>query len=279
MKKIALLFMMCPLFAYAQLNASIFSTNNQKLVEEAVASGFFVIRQSYQLVDSTSNQRFGRYGDKDFGRVYALAVRTAHGVVVDGKVMEPWECDVNFQRYRESYHPVLSVTETLEFGDTVFSERHIDYGTSLTMADSLICVEDSSLNAKGFETESFDEQVDGWLVWVTNVEDENGFDGTSPFSYTIYRKSVTFTQDEPDYVVDAPQPSAPLWGGVFVVSEQTAIGQLTFKVVGVLKRDAEDDGWKIVPVTFSRQSWNEGAGQEELTPVDATTNKKKKQKN
>lgn len=264
MKGLIITLAMLPLMCYAQFEASMFTTNNQKLIEQAVQSGFTIVEQTYQLEDSTTHQRFGRYGNKIFGRARALGVRVADDVLVDKKILFPWENDANFNRYRTSHIPVISSATLIELNDTTRTEIVLNENSISNATKSLIAASDSASVIKGFKIEVFEQSTDGWLVWITSDKTIAEWDEslTHPL---IYKKTIDFTPDNNEYEVDAPQTSNHLWGGVFIIPQQTEIGQLTFKLGGILVQ-AHDNNWALETLVPQEEEIIQQG--DELTPLD-----------
>jgi hypothetical protein len=126
----------------------------------------------------------------------------------------------------------------------------------------------------------FRESVEGWLVWITAdkaiIESEK-----ASTSLSIYKKAIEFNSDSLKYEVEAPQVSRIIWGGIFIVPVQTEIGQLTFKLGGVVVASGLNQ-WRLEVPTFPELPVvSAPTAGEELTPLnesDSSDNKKKNKK-
>lgn len=273
MRKFIILIALLPIMCYAQFEASMFSTNNQKLIEQAVQSGFVIVEQTYQLEDSTTHQRFGRYGNEIFGKARSLGVRVGNDVIVNKEILSPWDKDENFERYRNTHIPVVASTSIIELNDTIKKDIIMSTDSLLCVTESIISVPDSFL-LKGFEIGVYDRPLEGWFVWITSDKAISEWGGTS-LNLSIYKKTVEFVPDKNKYEIDAPQTSNHLWGGVFLIPEQTRIGQLTFKLGGIAVKT--DNGWTLETILPSVE--NVIPQIDELTPLgDQSTKTKKKKK-
>lgn len=278
---IFLTLLMLPSFAFAQFNASMFSTNNQQLVEDAIQGGIVILGQSYQLEDTVMNQRFGRYGEAEFGRNYSLAVKVSGGLCLFGQVMRPWESDENFARYRETHKPVLYKTYYRCLSDSVEHEIVIDYARAKGYGENnLLFVRDSTtFSGNGFNMDGNEGNRKGWMVWgVSDVKLEN-CDSTTTADYVIYRHEQTVVAGTFQYDIIPPATDKQVWGGIYVVPEQTGIGQLTFRLCGIMSK--ESDGWQLIILDkgVSQLEISSSDTQNELTPVDDSDAAEKSKKN
>lgn len=274
MKRFLLIFILTPLLAMGQM----FKSPNQQFVEQAIKDGMFIIKQSYQLEDTVTKQRFGRYGDEDFGSFASLAIRTNEGIVVEKVLATPWIEDSNFSRYRDTHRPLLSKTIAIELGDSIPSQISISYDSiqSINSKLSLVCDIDSMLT--GFELKKYNRPTEGWIVWLSSDSTMNEYSGRKNPDFTIYKKSVEFNTDSISYVVEAPNTSKKVWGGIFIVPEQTNIGQVTFFLGGIVNQNPIDHTWVITPVGIIQSLLEGRRPSDELTPLTVPTQKKKKNK-
>lgn len=272
MKKSIILALFTPLMMMGQM----FKSPNQQFVEQAIKGGIFIIRQTYQLEDTVTKQRFGRYGNDEFGAATYLSIRTTDGYIIDTNVLSPWETDNNFSRYRNSHKPVLSRSYSMEIGDSVmklfsFSLDSINFKHRKL---SLLCPADSS---SGFCCKSYKRPTEGWVVWLSNDSTINEYRGLKAPELTIYRRTVEFHPDSITYAIDAPNTTNKIWGGIFVVPEQVEIGLITFYLGGAIVKDVALNKWVIVPLT-KQCDYSFTRPEDELTPLNEIVVNKRKNK-
>lgn len=274
MRKFIILFIFVPFLSMGQ----IFKSPNQQFVEQAIKDGFYILKQAYQLEDTVTNQRFGRYGNEDFGSISCLAIRTEEGSILSKNVLSPWVQDENYSRYRDSHRPILSKGTTIEFGDSVFSEINLTHDTLCRIGnnDALLCRVDS-LN-RGFEIKAYENPKDGWIVWLSSDSIISQYAGKKHPDYTIYKKHIEFHTDSISYKVETPTTTKHIWGGVFLVPEQTGIGQITFFLGGVLIKDYDTENWALVAIKPNQQAVSSTRQEDELTPSGTPIRKEKKNK-
>jgi len=276
MRKFIILLIFTPFLMMGQ----IFKSSNQQFVEQAIKNGIFVIRQTYQLEDTTTQQRFGRYGNEEFGAYSSLAIRTSDGFIVDSQLLSPWETDSNFSRYRTSHRPIIARAYSMELGDSImspitFSTDSLNFG-HLRLAK--LCPQDSSF--VGFDNKRYKSPTEGWVVWLSNDSTINESIGHKKPVFTIFKRTVGFHPDTLTYKIDTPNISKQLWGGIFVVPEQTEIGQITFFLGGVIVRDIESNEWILV-APIGQTTTVLTRPEDELTPLSqqpTDNNKRKKDK-
>lgn len=269
MKRIIIfpLLMITPLIMLAQF----FQTSNQQMIKDAIYGGLIVIEQSYQLEDTTTHQRFGRYGNAEFGKSYSLAVKLKDGLCVTDNAVHPWAYDENYARYRESYKPVLYKTRYRELSDSLMCDILLMSDIPECLGGShLYFVRDSiMLQGKGFQTDCSKGKRDGWIVWVTSTIGMELCDSAVTSNYTIYKQEFELTSNSIEYAVNPPQTDKQIWGGIYVVPVQNGVGQLLFKLVGVLIK--KEDGWMMtlpeIPERFTNRENVESREGMELTPV------------
>lgn len=211
-------------------------SSSQQLVEDAVRGGFFLLRQDYQLQDTATGKYFGRDGRNEFGSIYALGIRMKGGCCLPDRGVRPWEYDANFDHYRMTHLPVIYKTFLRELADTVIQETAAPAATKPLELASQQCyyIADTLLGRQGFEAETGSGKKQGWLVWIVADRSLEEAAAAKSVSYVIYRRDMEFRKETSEYAVDAPSQAQKLWGGAYVIPVQTAVGQLTFRVAGIL---------------------------------------------
>lgn len=271
MRKFLILFIFTPFFIMGQ----IFKSANQQFVEQAVKNGIFIIKQTYQLEDTTTQQRFGRYGNDDFGAFTSLAIRTSDGYLVDSCLLYPWTTDSNYSRYRSSHKPVLASSYSMDFGDSIMSPISFVPDSLNYHRYRLTKLNPQDSSYLGFENRIYKKPTEGWAVWLSSDSILNEFKGHKKPELTIYKRTIDFHPDSLFCKIDAPNTSNRLWGGIFVVPQQTAIGQLTFFLGGVFVKDFESEEW-IVVSPICQTTANGLRPADELTPLKPAANDNKK---
>lgn len=257
--------------AYAQFPGLSLSSNNQQLIEDAIKGGMILLEQSYQLEDTTTHQRFGRYGKEEFGKSYSLAVKVNDGICITDRATRPWEYDENFSRYRDSHRPILYKTSYRELPDSLPANMlALDYSIQKHYENSTLCfaMDSISFRRNGFITDETSGERNGWIVWVSSTSKLGECDSSTAFDYIIYKLSLNVSADSISYPVSTPQTDKHIWGGIFVIPEQSAIGQLTFRLCGIA--EPNNASWQlIVPFCTASSAEQQHPVGEELTPTIA----------
>lgn len=288
-KTIIALMAALPLCASAQLS-NLFKTDNQALVEQAIADGIVLVSQSYQLADSTG-KRYGRYGEQEFGKVKSLGFRVDSGLVVSASTATPWDFDDNFDRYRESYTPELYQTSICSFDADSASCSADSIQLVYTQIGEGLYFAAAPGSMAGYAPKKYSGQTDGWMAWVYNVTDSEGTP-TNEYRYQVVKHKQQMSARGESMSVQAPADGKEYLGGVFLVPEQTAVGQITFYLAGIVIGKGDSDEWMLTLPSALMDGAVEGSGnpktlENELTPTirqaldnskDGKKNKKSKDK-
>ena len=250
--------------------AQFFSSPNQQIIKDAVDGGIIIVEQSYQLEDTVSGQRFGRFGNKEFGKSYSLAVLTDSGYCFSPAAMKPWETDPNFEKYSTSHKPVLYKTACRTFNDSVFSETDADLAAAIMLDGGYSFVK--SANGKpSLAKDDAAGRKNGWAVWVVSEDSLAASPATVAVSYQPVRREIEIVDSASTYVIEKPFTDKKLWGGIYVVPVRKSLGNIEFEFVGVIEPGANDT-WRVVtPFVRRGKAGDDKAPEnsEELTPLKA----------
>ncbi len=259
------------------MTAQLFMSSSQQFVEQAVKDGMYVVRQEYQLEDTVTGQRFGRYGNEEFGSFASLVIRTSVGDFFESGIFAPWERDANYDRYRSTHKPLLSRCVMTEIGDTVISTVELSVDRIHPVDSVFSFISQREANTRGFVTKSYNRKTDGWIVWLSGDSTLDKTRNTLMPEFLIYKKSIDFDVDSLGTItVDMPQTPRKLWGGIFVVPECTAIGRLDFVLGGIIVK--ESGLWILARPFDDIRNSDLDTLPDELTPSDDRRASKKKSK-
>lgn len=244
-KLLIILILLMPFFAGAQI-FKMMTTPNQAIIKDAVNGGIFIVAQHYQLEDTVSGQRYGRNGGNNFGCSYSLGIKLNNKLCLNIDAIAPWEQDDNFNRYRGAYRPVCTETTYKELNDSTFSTLSIDYNCIDEIADSALyeITDTATFDGLGFECDSVAGQKEGWLVWLVADKPITSADSVMSTDMIITRYQLSASAQDRIHEVNKPSTVKHVWGGIFVVPQQTAIGQLTFRLCGIMQK-TDNDNWQI----------------------------------
>ena len=249
------------------VNAQFYKSANQQLIEDAITGGVVIVSQSYQLEDTVTHQKFGRYGRPEFGKGYSVGVRIQGKLIVSRSVVEPWNNDPNFERYRNSHVPVRYKRTIREYSDTIVNEKIVQNECIDDLYKSeLFTVQDSTIRVnQGFHLDTMSGNKNGWLIWVVSDEPIEKSDSVHNESLMIYKSDLLFGDDERVVNIKSPSTEKNVWGGIYVTPQQTSVGQVTFYLSGIIQYKG-NDVWCVVSPFIKEQ---ENGTLEDLTPVEA----------
>lgn len=261
------------LAAYGQesgtFNFSLMS-NNQQLINEAVKKGFVIMSHSYQLEDTTTHQRFGRYGKNEFGTGYSVGIKIPGGMITTNKFVTPWEYDINYQKYRGSHRPISHQISYRALGDSVFTlsksnislQKIICNGNLSLLPDSTMSVTNS------FSVDSIAGNKDGWLVWIVSDSQIGDKDSSNSESMIIHRYSHTEKSDSVQTIIKTPNTDKIVWGGVLVTPIYPSVGAVRFLLSGVLS-EVEAGEWTLNMLIINIAQDSGDVFESDLTPVES----------
>jgi hypothetical protein len=218
------------------------------LIEDAVRDGLFVIRQNYQIKDtSTMPPTYYRWGnDPHLGTIYALGIKVHGGFYGDNRVLLPWNYDTRYGEYRNAvnYVPVISETNWRLPDSAHYKTMPFSSDSCSWQSDSLaVYVKSAMFAGKGFCENYSTGEKDGWIVWAVSDKLTSATD-TLPLSLLIYRMKLVYETGKKRYEIKNPNINKEILGGLYVVPEISGIGQITFKLSGILIKI--DNKWNVV---------------------------------
>lgn len=238
---------------------------NQQLIEEAVEKGLFIVRQSYQLEDTVAETPayYGREGKPYFGQMYSLGVRLNGGYAIDGRLLTPWAEDGHFDEYRNStqYRPVISQTTYRNIEEITYQPLKFRRESRDTLEKGSVLLVKDSLFSEGFSLWEEEGICKGWIVLAVGEKSLSESDSVR-LSLMIYRTEIKREADKVLYEIKSPSTTLSVVGGIYVFPVVTAVGQLDFRLVGLVQKVG--DKWCILTVRGAPAAESAPSG---LTPV------------
>lgn len=235
-------------------------TNNQQLIDEALAGAFVRINQSYELCDTIKDEHFGRDGKDFFSIISFIGIETERGLVFPSATLKPWSYDKDFEEYQGQYKPLITKTKVrgLNNGkeDLILDASHLFLGKDVSKHLSVLC--DSTQSSKGLKVDTIPGAKNGWLIWLSS---NSNLAETDSVRFTSIKKDIEVPIDGGFLHIDKPEISETVYGGIYVTPIQSSIGQLTFTLTGVMVLDEE--GW-IIDFPFIK----EPEENKTLTPIN-----------
>ena len=234
----------------AQLDLGLFKKQpNQQLIEMAVNNAFVIVEQPYVVEDPQTHQQYGSYNNDYFGIGTKLGVRLDNSIVTDSGIFTPWIDDENFVLVKNTHKPILSNPIMFIPGDSVITEVKLKTNDKITKEGVLtVILSPDTTYVKGFEVYNPDRAIEGWFVLVKSKKNKKNY--YEPATYSIYAGNANFSTDSIIFTPTDPLIDKEIIGGIFLIPEQTAIGQISFKIGGILCQDSQSD-WKLLPIEMS----------------------------
>ncbi len=244
MKKRIFVILLCgsiclPLSAQ-NLNLSL-RTNNQQLIENALSGAFLKISQSYELCDTIKNEHFGREGRNYFSVISFIGVETERGLIYPSVAEKPWMTDEDFKEYEGKYKPIVSTTSISSLCNKSQEKRSVNMPFSGDMiVNDLSIINDSSYTNVGLKVDTIPGNKDGWFIWITQLDNKSKNDSVR---LTSVRQSIETPEGQSCIYIRKPEQLENICGGIYVTPVQTAIGQITLFMTGMMINTEE--GWKL----------------------------------
>ncbi|MDE7345168.1 MAG: hypothetical protein K2N48_00315 [Muribaculaceae bacterium] len=242
-------------------------TNNQQLIDKALSGAFVRINQSYELCDTVKDEHFGRDGKDYFNIVPFIGVETEAGIVFPSSALTPWANDNDFDKYKDRYKPLAtkSTISLLNIGEEQAPEYSGSPLEGHTITKYLCTIADTTQTKKGLNVDSISGRKDGWFIWLSS---EHDLAETDTVKLTSIKKDLEVPVNGECIRIDSPEISETVYGGIYVTPTQTAVGQITFTLTGIMVSDEE--GWFLDFPFIAERTENKP-----LTPIKGITDEKK----
>lgn len=285
MKKYLLHWLIC-LVSVTSFGQTFITSSNQKMVEDAVKDGIILVRQYYQLKDTTVHpvQYYGRNNQADFGMSLSLGILFENGYLSGIEAFNPWMQDDNFIEFKNSkYVPVLSRTEFRTFSSFHFDSLQICNEIIPLQEGHIFMPKDSLFASKGFTCNKDIGKQECWLVWITSQEEFRNESDSLNLALTTYRIDITVEKGNSIYNIPSPPFKKNIIGGFLISPVVTAIGNISFRLVALLEK--KQDEWQAVlikPLLAEVPAVEENLSERSLTsstrPAYPQNNKKKRKR-
>lgn len=261
--RLLILFLTISITSSAQDVLSLMRLNlSNALVEQAVEDGCFFLSHSYQLCDTMTMQKFGRYGSDIFGNKTGLAIKIKGGYLIPNTVVSPWDFDENYNKYKGKYTPVSYQIKSKSFSDSTAVNIYdgvMPTSQALAGTDFCFVTDSTTFDGEGFSPCNTEGEKNGWCIWYASDKVADNIDSLVTISNISVKYDLTVKSNNNKYEISAPKTDKELIGGIFVVPVKSSIGCLYFEVVGILSNI--ESKWNIVTPFLEFKSGDE------LSPV------------
>lgn len=217
-------------------------TNNQQLIDKALAGAFVRINQSYELCDTVKDEHFGRNGKDYFSIIPFIGIETEQGLIFPSTTLKPWTYDNDFNEYKGKYKPLVTESKIniLNHRDG-YAVRNVELpftGTSLSKYLSIY--NDSIQHNQGLKIDTIPGLKNGWLIWLSS---NSTLLETDSVRLTSIKKDIEVPTDGSSLHIEKLETNETVFGGIYVTPVQSSIGQLTFTLTGIMVLD--EDSWVL----------------------------------
>lgn len=268
------------LISFQGVAQTLVQSPEQQLVESAVKSGLFIVKQNYCLKKVENGTLYGRGGKNEFGTTYSVGVKLPGAWYLTDMAVHPWKYDSHYEPYKgnEKYLPVNEPSLYWLGADTT-DYRSIELNpdsVKTLLPETLYQYVDKELPEDGFAKGNAKGEKSGWVIWLT-VDKDADLSTRPEIIYNISRQKITVEKGK-NASIAVPLIKAKILGGIFVIPEDTGVGKLIFKLAGVMTKDK--DSWAVVfPFNHEGAAQVEEAGahdepvKDELTPISSKERK------
>jgi len=252
------------------------TATNASSIETNVRNNLVIIQQNYQLEDITAEKKkmfgivkekslFGRGGNKHFGTVYTIGVKSEKGYYTDGRAVLPWLYDSNYGEYRNrnQYKPIISETNYRPWGEKEYRKFGFIGDPNKLSKDSILFIKKKLGEPKLLIDPKTGNQK-GWIVWIAKdnkATEPDAFVLSTQVAELQFNASGTteFNGSVPQQVVC----------GLFVTEQENKSGQIITVLSGfALKGDGK---WLVkkpaVVDSVNKPKTVNNANSNELTPT------------
>lgn len=217
-------------------------TNNQQLIDEALAGAFVEINQSYELCDTVKDEHFGRDGKDYFSIIPFIGIETERGLVFPSATLKPWWYDKDFEEYRGQYKPLVTGTKLSVLNNR---KRIVPREIKLpfvgdTISKHLSVLNDSTHMDQGLKVDTVPGVKNGWLIWLSS---NSSLAESDSVRFVSVKKNIEVPMGGGYLHIDKPEIPETVYGGIYVTPVLPSIGQLTFTLTGIMVLDTE--GWVL----------------------------------
>ena len=272
---------------HAQIDFGTFGSDT--FVEDAVRTGVFISRQSYQIYDKKTGELFGLNGKPEFGIQYTIGVKVPDGFCLVDKAVRPWIYDEKYKKYQTKYDPVFYQAKYSEIGENVRFDS-LDYSTTQQkelINSTIYHFASKTFGGKGFTLDTQNGLKKGWLVWIVSPQKDD-INADNSTSFYIEKKEIEVKGKQFLIATETPNITDNLIGGIYVVPVYPGVGIVEFQLCGILVQRSENKWELCCPFVGMQETDSADRGisngkepdnsSAELTPVKKTEKVKEQKK-
>ena len=248
-----------------------------QLIEKSIIDGLFLIKQDFQLEDTTTGNRYNWGDAKEFGGAASFMVRYGEGFITTEQIYAPWNYDENYPQYKgQKYKPVPFRTSFKKVGqsDWEVQSAPLQFTLEGELANGLCLVKDKNVSTTGFVRAKGIGKKEVWVMWLMASEDEDGDASMGNGSFRTSQMTITLESGKKLYEMAAPSGSMKPIGGIVVEPVFKGVGQIELALVGVIA-NYNDKFQMALLGSDSSIDGDESTGSQNLTPEEEKDKKDK----
>lgn len=206
------------------------SVSNVEIDTKLFWGGLYIIHQKY-IVRTEDGDEKTQNGNDFYGQSFALAVKTESGYYVSDRTATPWFYDDEYSQSSSLEPEVSSATIT-----PVHNIQYTDFeDCSYSQIDETPLFEVSSPDEDGFTllSEADNNLGCGYIVWVVASDSKSEVNELTTYDFVVNEYEANLSECG---VVSIKAPKNAI-GGVFLIPQQSKVGQLTYKLAGVVTKN------------------------------------------
>lgn len=240
-----------------------------RLLETAVVSDLYIVRQQYRL--ERKGKTYGKNGSPYYGETYSLGVKVPGGMYVLNTALEPWKGDADYERVNVDgkYKPEYFWTYQRPLAGGPYKTLELDYGTSYISpanADSSLWLHQDLHSDFGLAENKDLGEKEGFMMWAysnTGAQDSAMVVSLRQFAFK------TSVAADSTLIPMTPNDTGKLIGGLFVVPRHEKGGVIKMTLAGIAVKN-DDGGWSLQLLVDSPK--------DNIVPTESTSQKVKSDK-
>lgn len=219
------------------ISVGIGNISRSSIIEKAIIDGFFMVKQDFQLEDTTNGNRYNWEGGKEFGGSTSFMVKLSNGFVTTDDILAPWDYDENYSQFKgQKYKPIAMRTSfmTVNQKEWEVQSSPLQIDTWDELANGLKYVKFEGEGGNGFIQATGLGKKDVWVIWLMASEAEGESVSTEHCSFRLSQMELTLDKKKHLYEIEAPKAAMKVMGGIVVEPIYEGIGHIDLALVGVI---------------------------------------------
>lgn len=252
------------------VSVGIGTINRNSIMEKAIVDGFFLVKQDFQLEDTTNGNRYNWEGGKEFGGSTSFMVKLSDGYVTSDDILAPWDYDENYSQYKgQKYRPVPIRTSfmTINQKEWKVQSSPLQFDAEDELANGLKYMKVEGEGGDGFIQATGLGKKEVWVVWLMTAEAE-GESASIRGSFRLSQMELTLEKKKRLYEMEAPNTNMKVMGGIVVEPVYRGIGHIDLALVGVIGQYEDKYQMALLNTEMGDEDDDSSDGSSMLTPTE-----------